>query len=905
MFNPSRRPFFARLAELGTHRPLRVLLVTFAIVVACATAIPGLGVSTSRYGLVTEDDPVQNRLVQFFENFGYPDSPVIVVEGGTAEDRRRVVDDLITGLNQLPELEERILARVGPREVAEVILLQRPEMLTPFVNTLADGTSPADAIERGLPAIVQSIQTQLNTFAVTLQVQAFSPMGRTVTPEQAEQVLEGLTRLASAAAASLAGENKWNELIAANSNESLKWSGLDEKGYIAGTEGNFHIVALFPELANDEVKDLQPLVEKVRQVRDEVLARHGAAGIAANVTGIPTLAVDEMDVLSEGVRTSSLATAVLVLVFFLLAFRSARQAMLAAAPLLTGIVVALAAARVFFGELNLVTSTCMSVLMGLGIDFAVYTLARYNEERRIDDEPVGAIKRAITHSGPAIATGAVTTALSFLTTMTTDFTAFAELGVLTAIGLGVTLMAAFLVIPPLIASSRFFHARAAPEVPGLHLVPRIVSRAPWLLAGGGVALTVAGALLLGRLDFNSRYFDFLPEHTESVMALQHLERDMGMSPIFAVLTANSMKEARQIAAKLRTLPEVGGVQSPTDLVPEMNEDLLGSLRSLSSTRRPDFQKLANYPTKAEELVPSLNGIIDAIDRIGFSLQLSGRDSDRAQEAAAAVKDFRKKLEELPGQGTEVLLPLQERLAEVGVRAWDTAVTVANRGHYSPHDLPKIMQIRFASLDRQQVAVYAYPAGNPWDSEFAAHFTETLEAIDPNVTGFLVTTAHHIKIIIGGFQRAAGIAGVFVFMVLLWNFRRLPDVALAAMPLLMGWLWMLGIMSVAEIPFNVANMVALPLVLGIGIDAGVHIVHRTRESAEANGGVGRLDDLLRGTGGAVVISALTTIAGFAGLMVTDYGAMTSLGITMVIGVSTCALASLFVLPAVLVLLGRAK
>ena len=120
----------------------------------------------------------------------------------------------------------------------------------------------------------------------------------------------------------------------------------------------------------------------------------------------------------------------------------------------------------------------------------------------------------------------------------------------------------------------------------------------------------------------------------------------------------------------------------------------------------------------------------------------------------------------------------------------------------------------------------------------------------------------------------------------------------------GWLWMVGLMAAVGIPFNVANIVCLPLVLGIGTAFGVHLMHRAEESAKIHG-IASLDDLLRGTGSAVIISALTTMVGFAALMLGKHGAMLSLGLSMVIGIATCLAASILVLPALLLLLKRAR
>lgn len=901
-----RDRFFAALASVGTRHPVRVLVPVAVILIASAALIPGIGVSTSRYALVAEDEPVQARLMRFFARFGFPDAPLFVIEGGTGDERRRVVDLLLAKLDRVPQLQGRILGRVGPREVAEVIFMQRPEMLASFSEGLADGRQPADVIEAGLPAIVESMHGQLNTLALALQMQALMPFNRTVSPEQTVEVLAGLEGLAGAATKALGGDDIFHRLMQADNNPHTKSNLIDEYGYTTTSDGQAHIVAMFPELESDEVEYLEPLVEEIRRLRDEAIAEAGADQVVARLTGIPTLAVDEMHHLKAGIKLTSITAGIGIALLFLFAFRSLRQTILAAAPLLVGVVTTIAIARLLFGRLNLVTSSFIPVLMGLAIDFAVHTLARYNEFLRAGKPRIEAIEGAIVLAGPAIVTGALTTALGFFVTITTGFTAFQELGILTALGLCIALFGTFIVIPPLIASSKIFAVAAAPEIPGLSKLPVLVSRRPRLILGTALALAVLAALMLPRLRMNSRYFDFLPDDTESAIALLRLENDRALSPVFAVLSAESMAEARDIADRARALPEVGTVQAATDLVPPLTPVLLDDLRSLLKAREPDWTKFARYPTKAEELLLGIDGLIDAVDRIGFSMEMTGQSPQPAKKTGAALHGFRAALLALPDHGTPVLQRLQRQVTEVGIRAWRTAVNVARRGHYTPEDLPPIMQVRFASLDRKAAAVYVFPNGDIWDHEFGERFKTKLEAIDPEVTGFAITAHHHFGMIEEGFKRAAVIVSVLVLFLLLADFRRLSDTLLAMVPLGFGWLWMFGLMGLLDLPFNHANIVSLALIPGIGIAAGVHIIHRCRESAGHHpDGKGRLSELLRGTGGAVLVSALTTMAGFAGLLFADYGAMTSMGITMVIGVGTCGFASLVLLPAILVVAGRAR
>src|SRR5690606_37977414 len=201
-------------------------------------------------------------------------------------------------------------------------------------------------------------------------------------------------------------------------------------------------------------------------------------------------------------------------------------------------------------------------------------------------------------------------------------------------------------------------------------------------------------------------------------------------------------------------------------------------------------------------------------------------------------------------------------------------------------------------------LFVVPAESPWDSEPARRFRTAVAEISPDVSGLAVNIDVHGSMIVAGFRRAALWAALLILVVVTLDLRSLRDGALALVPTILGWLWMLGLMAAVGQTFDVANIVSLPLVIGIGTAFGVHLMHRCQES-EQNHQVARLDDLVRGTGSAVVLSALTTIASFASLMLSDYGGMKSFGLVMVMGISSCLVASLFVLPAVLLMLGRVR
>lgn len=908
MADSHRTRWFAVLGRICMRRPSLVLGLAGLIVVVAALGIPGLRVTTSRYGLVAPDNPYQARLLAFFDRFGYPDSPVVVVAGGTPEMRRRVVDDLVERLEGEPELRGRVLARVDPEQIAELLLLSYPNALTNARALLSADGDLKGFLEGGLATGVKTLNRQLNLAVVADQLQLISPLTPPSTRSRTDDAITWMAATARTLEAMLSGENGWGYVMSAIGDiGSVSADGVDQAGYLVGRKNEHHLIAILADLPGDEVSQLRPVVDRIRALRDESLAAVGAPGVTARVTGLPALAVDEQDVITIGLFQSSIATALGILILFLFIFRSLRQTVVALLPLFAGVVLTIATARVLFGELNLITSGFIAILLGLGIDFAVHALARYNEYLRGGASPEDAVPETLHHTGPGILTGAVTTAVAFLTTATTEFTAFAQLGVLTAAGLLYVLLGTFFLLPPLLLWGSRTRTPVAPELYGARHVAWAIRAGPRTVVAVAVLLAIGSGALLGRLSFNVRYFDFLPAKTESAMALARLEEDGAMSPTFATVSAESIEEARTMAERLRSMDTVAAVHTPSDLMPPLSDERLNALRSgLAAVKEePNFRLLEQRAPPAADLVVDLDATLVSLDRLGTLRRLSGRPTDAVEDARAAVLALRARIASLPGDGSETLRAVNARIAGLMRRAWETAARVSRRGEWRPADLPTLFQARFASHDRSAVALYVYPSVSMWDRDASLRFRQDVESVDKEAAGPAISLHEHAAMILSGFERAALVAAVLILLVLLADFRSLRDALLALIPIVCGWLWMLGTMSAAGQRFDFANIVALPLVLGIGIDAGVHLIHRCRESAEANEGVARIEDVLRGTGAAVFVAALTTMIGFAGLMAADYGAMVSLGSVMILGIGCCLLAALFVLPAVLMLLGRAR
>src|SRR5262245_7550230 len=258
---------FDKIAELGVHRPWLVALLSLAVFAAGAVLSTRLTVSTSRTGLVSDDNVDQARLHRFFDRFGRPDAPIVLVSGGSADDQRAVVDRLQAAYELEPALAGRVLGRLRPRDIAEVLLLQQPDALAQLRKAVPPGQDLAALLESGVVGWIGAIADRLEASiadeaddddgeggipaAIAPQAVAFAapaPAGTSI--DAAAAGLDALALLATALDDHLGGASPMDRFAGAAS--SLADRGIDERGYLVTGDGASHLVALYPALASDE-----------------------------------------------------------------------------------------------------------------------------------------------------------------------------------------------------------------------------------------------------------------------------------------------------------------------------------------------------------------------------------------------------------------------------------------------------------------------------------------------------------------------------------------------------------------------------------------------------------------------------------------------------------------------------
>jgi predicted RND superfamily exporter protein len=356
----------------------------------------------------------------------------------------------------------------------------------------------------------------------------------------------------------------------------------------------------------------------------------------------------------------------------------------------------------------------------------------------------------------------------------------------------------------------------------------------------------------------------------------------------AALIADDIQDAKEKYRILKAMPSVGKVESLLTAIPENQEARIEKVKALAPLIDP-------YEVEPEDESFSLQAIRATMKKIRFKLRKKEKESeqDDVYEASRQARQLDEALKNTDPETAATRLKQFSHTLFVDYR--NKIADLKQSVHPAPvkiKDLPQDLKDRFVSTDGKYLLL-VYPDINIWEREAMEKFLYEMRRIDPNVTGNAVHMFESSRLMIDAYVRAGLYALVAIFLYLMLTLRNIRTTLLVMLPTLAGAVLTLGLMRLTGVQFNLANLVILPLILGIGVVDGVHILHRNREEPECGKNV-----ISRSTGQAVILTSLTTMIGFGSLMVADHQGVYSVGLVLTLGVGSCMITSVTLLPALM-------
>jgi len=611
-------------------------------------------------------------------------------------------------------------------------------------------------------------------------------------------------------------------------------------------------------------------------------------GVQMRLTGNPILNYDEIIGLLWNIGSGALFSFAFVVFVLRRAFHSFRMVLAAVATLLVGLIWTGAFAAATVGNLNVVSLSFAILFIGLGVDFAIHLGMHYAAARRDGADDAAAMDQALDEVGSSLLICTVTTATGFYVFIPTYYLGVAELGLIAGSGMFIVFFFTTTFFPALLASWLYCDPPSVPahafklEKSAFNLVESRPALVRWL----ALALGIGAVATLPYATFDANNVLLRDPASESVSTFDELlAGEDEASPWFANVLAADFPAARELADRLAELDVVSKVVTLEDFVPKEQTEKREILMDLAFLLEPTGASIREAPSSdaEREALGNLAALlrVRAVD-VGPELAMSMSRLEQEVDSFLAEPDPNNaRLETLDA----VLLdPMPRQIARLR-RALEP-------DEVSLESLPREIVRRMIASDGR-VRVQAYPANDLRQRNALSRFVHAVTAIEPSATGMAVNLVGFGDATVASFQQAlvSAIVLITIFVLVLW--RRLREAALVMAPLMLGASLTVAGMVVLGISFNFVNVIVIPLLLGIGVDSGIHLVHRATMLAPGDGNM-----VESTTARAVLFSALTTIVSFGTLALSSHRGMASLGIVLVVGLSWVVVCNLVVLPALL-------
>jgi len=883
-----REKVFTSLGEATVTKYWLILLIGLLITVILGTLSEKLKLEMTWLSMVPQKDPSVIEYKSLLKKFRSATPLIITIEGDNTEKMKKVAEEISLEFKKLTNYIKDVRYKTDVEFLKKYgLLLQKSRDLKRFKDILKDFN---------LANFFQNIN---NDFEKEYIEESEEPLAKQ--EKNVVQFLDILNDVMDSFRLYLSNPSKNRKYL----NNAINKFTIGEEYFLSHDKKMLLILAITKHPVINTPKSIGTAKEA-----EKILNRFRKKypDLKFGQTGMHTISRDEMEAGTHDTVANLIIAIIIVLTLFIISFRMVSAPFLAMVALLIGIVWNLGITYLVIGKLNLMTAMVGVILIGLGIDYSIHLISGFTQNYYKTGDYKNSFKETFRKVGPGILTGGMTTAVAFLVFVLVKIDMMRELGFVLGTGIICTFISAILILPSLIVLKdriKTLFIKKQKQIKNIsmefdflgNLTKKIIS-IPLPVIIITFLLTAGAVILIPKLHFTG---DFKKLEARGLLSLELMDRiiekfDMSIDSVS--FTVNSLKECEEKTEKLNKLNSVGFVESISLYLPSKEKQLRRKKHIIEIKNTLLSQPLLKSANRTR-LINELRRLEANIIELGDIAYMSGLDKivKRCDEIAnlknnkKAGKNIFDKLIEIVKKSDISTLNRMQKIFAQGLK--QNYLNMCSAERITLKDIPRDIKSIYISKDRKEYLISVYPAKDIWSTIAKSRFLLDVRKLSKDVTGTPIFMYLVIKYSAEGGKKATLWALLIIFLLVLIDFKNLKFSLISLLPLIIGSIWALGFLVITDFQLTYMTIMIVPLIIGIGIDDGVHIIHRYRIE-----GKGSLPVVLSTTGKAIVLTSLTTMVAFGSLAFSRMVGYQQFGISLFAGIGFLLILSAVFLPAVI-------
>ncbi len=681
-------------------------------------------------------------------------------------------------------------------------------------------------------------------------------------------------------------------------NSLLSWEELIAEKKISHSSPKNGFIIVLPKFDYAKIRPAENAIESIRKKVAEIQDPN-LPTVKVWVTGEVGLEDDELLGMSAGTFTATILSIVLVAFILLVAYRSVVLSLATFVTIGLGMLFCAAFAAFSVQKLNLISVAFAVSNIGLGVEYAIHFCLRYRDNLLHHINKEHALRSTLTSTGSSLLLCAGTTAIGLYAFIPTNYKGVSELGLLAGTSLFICLLITLIVLPALLKVAPAFVSTTISDKPKTRpgiftlLAEKIAAftlHFAKFIALATLALAAISVALVFKVQTDFNPINLRDPNTESVIAFKNLMKDKETSPMTLTVLTRNEQETKTLQQKLAKVDSVDKSISLYDFMPSEQEDKLAIIEDMAMVLGSQAQIFPSLQPDTDP-VPAINNLINSIDE-ALPQKTNAHELEVLQAFKKELQDILLELaaRQEPNR-RQFIEKIQTTLIGTLPHAMNELYESFNAKEITLADIPMDVKERWLSKDGWY-RIQIFPKKDLNNLADLREFITDVQAIEPDTTDLPIMYWESMKEVIAAFQQAIVIALITITILLFAIRRNFTDTILVMVPLILSGLFTMASTVLTGTPINFANIIALPLLLGLGVDNGIHMVEKLRHSVSEEQNIYQSS-----TARAMFYGALTTASSFAGLAFSPHQGIASMGLIITMGIFWIMVCTFIILPAI--------